>query len=90
MRVAKSDGSMNKAQRETMMTRQRPTKVDPIEQEIELALNPGAFIPDGACFSFVSDLDEVVAKMAKLTATDPSRAVALYKARWSDRQQRVR
>ena len=47
MRVAKSDGSMNKAQRETMMTRQRPTKVDPIEQEIELALNPGAFIQIG-------------------------------------------
>jgi hypothetical protein len=61
-----------------MMTRKRATKVDPIEQEIELVLNPGAFIPDGACFSFVSDLDEVAAKMAKLTTTDPSRAVALY------------
>ena len=61
-----------------MMTRKRPTKVDPIEQEIELALNSGAFIPDGACFSFVSDLDEVAAKMAKLTTTDPSRSVALY------------
>ena len=60
------------------MIRKRPTKVDPIEQEIELALNPGAFIPDGACFAFVSDLDEVAAKMAKLTTTDPSRAVALY------------
>jgi len=60
------------------MIRKRPTKVDPIEQEIELALNPGAFISDGACFSFVSDLDEVAAKMAKLTTTDPSRAVALY------------
>ena len=61
-----------------MMTRKRPTKVDPIEQEIELALNPGAFIPDGACFSFVSGLEEVAAKMAKLTTTDPSRSVALY------------
>jgi len=61
-----------------MITQRRTTKVDPIEQEIELALNPGAFIPDGACFSFVGDLAEVAAKMAKLTVTDPSRAVALY------------
>lgn len=69
---------MNKSQRGTTTIRKRPTKVDPIELEIELALNPGAFIPDGACFSFVSDLDEVAAKMAKLTTTDPSRAVALH------------
>jgi hypothetical protein len=61
-----------------MIARRRPTKVDPIEQEIELALNPGAFIPDGACFSFASDLAEVAAKMAQLTATDPSPAVASY------------
>jgi hypothetical protein len=60
------------------MTKQPRTKADPIEQEIELALNPGAFIPDRACYSFVSDLDEVAAKIAKLTASDPSRAVTLY------------
>lgn len=53
---------------------------DPIEHEIELALNPGAFIPYGACFSFVSDLDEVAAKIAKLIASDSSRAVSLYEA----------
>jgi len=48
------------------MTRKRPAQVDPIEHQIELALNPGAFIPDGACFSFVGELDEVAARIAKL------------------------
>jgi hypothetical protein len=60
------------------MTRKPRAKADPLEREIELALNPGAFIPDCACFSFVSDLDEVAAKIAKLTANEPSRAVTLY------------
>lgn len=62
------------------MTRKARRKIDPIEQEIEVALNPGAFIPDRACFPFVSDLDEVAAKIAKLIASDPSRAVNLYEA----------
>ncbi len=44
------------------MTRKRRPRSDPIE--IELALNPGAFIAYSACFSFVSDLDEVAAKIA--------------------------
>jgi hypothetical protein len=60
------------------MTRKARGKVDPIEQEIELALRPGTFIPDRAGSSFVSGLDEVAAKIAKLTASDASRAVALY------------
>jgi hypothetical protein len=34
---------------------------DPIEHQIELALRPGAFIPDRTCFSFVSELESVVA-----------------------------
>lgn len=59
------------------MTRKPRTKADPIEHEIERMLNPGAFISDRACFSFVSDLDEVAAKIAKLTSSDPARAVAL-------------
>jgi hypothetical protein len=62
------------------MTRKARGKIDPIEQEIELALNPGAFIPDRACFSFVSNLDEVAAKIAKLIASEPARAVTLYEA----------
>jgi hypothetical protein len=32
---------------------------DPIENEIELALSPGEFIRDRACFSFVSSLEAV-------------------------------
>lgn len=60
------------------MTRKPRGKADPLEDEIELALNPGAFIPDRACFSFVSDLDGVAAKIAKLTRRDPARAVTLY------------
>jgi len=51
---------------------------DPIERQMELALNPGAFIRDGACFSFVSGLDKVAAEVGKLTSTDPARAAALY------------
>jgi len=60
------------------MTRKTRGKADPLEVEIELALNPGAFIPDRACFSFVSDLDGVAAKIANLTKTGPARAMALY------------
>ena len=61
-----------------MPKQNRHAKVDPIEQDIELVLSPGVFIPDRACFSFVTDLDEVAAKIAKLTAGNPSRAVILY------------
>ena len=60
------------------MTRKRRSQGDPIEQEIELVLSPGTFIPYGACFSFVSDLDEVATKIAKLVSSDPARAVTLY------------
>jgi hypothetical protein len=49
------------------MNRKSRHKTDLMEQAIELALNPGAFIPDRACFSFVSDLDEVAAKIATLS-----------------------
>jgi hypothetical protein len=66
--------------RRERMTRKARSKTDPIEREIELALNPGAFIPDRAAFSFVSDLDEVAAKIAKLIASDPARAATLYEA----------
>ncbi len=60
------------------MTRKRRPKSDPIENEIELALNPSAFVPYDACFSFVSDLDKVAANIAKLVSSDPARAVTLY------------
>ncbi|MDT8319273.1 MAG: hypothetical protein RQ826_01965 [Xanthomonadales bacterium] len=60
------------------MTRNRRPQGDLIEQEIELVLNPGAFIPYRASFSFVSDLDEVAAKIARLVSSDPARAATLY------------
>jgi len=60
------------------MTRKPRAKADPLEHEIEHVLNPGAFVPDRACFSFVSDLDEVAARIAKLTNDDPARAITLY------------
>ncbi len=60
------------------MTQKPRVKADPLEQEIEQALNPGVFIADRACFSFVSDLDDIAAGIAKLADTDPTRAVALH------------
>ena len=39
------------------MNRKQHTKADPIEQEIELALNPGAFIHDRGIFPFVGGLE---------------------------------
>ena len=53
-------------------------KRDPVEHEIEVALNPGGFISDRACFSFVSDLHQVATKIAKLADAEPPRAVELY------------
>ena len=45
---------------------------------MELALQPGAFISDRACFSFVGGLDPVATAIRKLTGADPVRATALY------------
>jgi len=41
----------------------RMTRRDPIESEIELALSPGLFIRDRACFSFVGGLEGVAAQI---------------------------
>ncbi len=51
---------------------------DAIENDMELALAPGSFIRDRACYSFVSDLEEVTAKIDALVNTDPVRAATLY------------
>ncbi len=59
------------------MKRQRRTAADPLERDIEAALRPGCFIDYGECSSFVSGLDEVVARIVQLTSTDPRRTVAL-------------
>ena len=60
------------------MTRKPRSKPDPLEHQIELALDPGAFIPDRACFSFVCGLEEVAGRIAELTTTEPARAIALH------------
>ena len=51
---------------------------DPIENEIELALSPGLFIRDRACFSFVGGLEGVAAQIDILLKTDSARAAGLY------------
>jgi len=60
------------------MRRKSGGQADPIEHQIELALRPGTFIRDHACFSFVSGLEEVAVGIGKLTGNDPARAVALF------------
>jgi hypothetical protein len=60
--------------------RKRMTRRDPVEIEIERALSPGAFIRDGACFSFVSSLEGVAAQIDQLQKTDPARAAGLYES----------
>jgi len=51
---------------------------DPVEGEIELALSPGAYIRDRACFSFVSSLEGVAAQIDQIQDADPARAAGLY------------
>ena len=58
------------------MKRKPRLGADPMERQMEVALNPGAFIPDRACYSFAIELDEVAAGIGKLA--DPVRATALY------------
>ena len=56
----------------------RRQKTDPLEREIELALNPGAFIPDRACFSFVRTL------AARLWRAQGMRIVGAKKSEYYD------
>ena len=60
------------------MTQKPRVKADLPEHEIEQAFNPGVFIADRACSSFVSHLDDIAAGIVKLVNTDPARAVELY------------
>ncbi len=61
------------------MTRKRYPR-DPVEGQIEAALDPGRFVEDRGCFSFVEDLEEVENDIAALVSGAPSRAVGLYEA----------
>ena len=50
-----------------------------VEQAMERALRPGAFITDQACFSFVRQLDRVAAQLATLLEQgEAAHAVTLY------------
>ena len=62
------------------MQQKRGLKLDPFEQQIERVLRPGEFIPDGGCFSFVGELERVVAGIAEATVNEPRRGVALYES----------
>lgn len=53
-------------------------RADPLEKEIEDALQPGHFINYGTGWGFVEGLDRVEEKIAKLVANAPARAVALH------------
>ncbi len=51
---------------------------DPMEAEIEHALDPGRFISDRSCFRFVDSLEQVAAAIGRLVTDDPDRAATLY------------
>jgi tetratricopeptide (TPR) repeat protein len=51
---------------------------DPVEVEIENALDPGRFIADRGCFRFVDGLEQVAAVIGGLVGDEPARAATLY------------
>lgn len=53
-------------------------QLDPVEDQIEAALEPGSFVSYRACWPFLEGLDEVAAEVAGLVDTAPARAVTLY------------
>jgi tetratricopeptide (TPR) repeat protein len=53
---------------------------DPLEGEIERALQPGRFVSRSAGFEFLSGLEAVAARIGAIVRTAPGRAVALYEA----------
>jgi hypothetical protein len=62
------------------MSKKARLRPDPIERNIERCLNPGRFVSDGACFSFVRELETVERKIQAIGGTAPHRAVAAYEA----------
>ena len=56
----------------------RPAGRDPIEPQIEAALQPGSFIKYRAVWPFVEGLEQVEKKIAELVRKAPAQAVALY------------
>lgn len=62
------------------MSRRPPRKPDPLECEIEAALDPDWFVSYRAGFEFVADLEMVGADVAALVDSAPARAVELYES----------
>jgi hypothetical protein len=62
------------------MSRRLRDKPDPLESEIEAALDPGFFVSHRAGFEFVADLEAVAADVAVLVDSAPARAVVLYES----------
>lgn len=56
----------------------RMKKRDPMEVQIELALSPGHFIRERACYSFVSSLESVAGEIDDLLNVDAAGAALLY------------
>ena len=52
--------------------------MDPLEQAIEVALDPGSFISYKATWSFVDDVQEVVTTIEELVEKEPGRAARLF------------
>lgn len=59
------------------MTRPRKRR-DPMDNRIESALQPGRYLGWSQGFSFVPDLRQCESEIAKLTSSQPARAVVLY------------
>jgi tetratricopeptide (TPR) repeat protein len=58
--------------------RRHPTKPDPLEREIEAALQPGHFVRHAGVWPFVERLGRIEARIARLVRGSPARAAALY------------
>lgn len=62
---------------------------DPMERQIERALCTGEFIREGACFSFVSGLEQVANGVVELITTEPARSGAGDLPFWNWRNNRA-
>src|SRR5258708_30164473 len=60
------------------MTSRKTRRRDPMERTIEAALQPGHFIGWNESYDFTSGLRQAEGEIARLAASDPARAVALY------------
>ncbi len=61
-----------------MRKRRVPSRQDAVEAAIETALQPGRFVRYGACWDFVSGLEQVAGGIEKLARSDGGRAARLY------------